>query len=143
VVATPVVVVVGVVGVIATTGGNHWLIARYIPPVRRQVSMIVPFLSPALLSVSPLCRLVNGRRTLSLPLRQFPAATVPTPQVFVWILRCSHDYMFLSRCSSSGMTLRPYFIVPRLMVHVSHILRAPHYSFLPLPHHHLERAFVC
>jgi len=46
-VAVATVVATPVVGVI-TTGGNHRLIARYTPPVRRQLSIVIPFLSPVL-----------------------------------------------------------------------------------------------
>ena len=94
--------------------------------MRRQLATLVLFPFP-LLSVSLLCRLADGRRTLSpfLP----PLLLCPLPKHFFGFCAALMTIHVLSRCSSSGMTLRPYFIVSRPIVHVSHILRAPHYSF--------------
>jgi len=68
------------------------------------------------------------------PFVRFQPPLCPLPKSFFGFGAALMTIHVLSRCSSSGMTLRPYFIVSRLIVHVSHILRAPHYSFF---HYHI------
>lgn len=95
--------------------------------MRRQLSIIVLFLSPALV-----CFLLYADWSMILEpfLPHPPSLTMPAPQIFPWILRCSHDYTcFVSLLFVWHDFLRPYFIVSRPIVHVSHILRAHHYFF--------------
>jgi len=90
-----------------------------------------PFILP-LLSVFPFMQIGHWSMMLDLFLPHLPSATMPAPQIFPWILRCSHDYIrVLSRCSSSGMTFYdPIYCLPSYCSCLSHPPRAPLLFFL-------------
>lgn len=100
--------------------------------MRHQLSIIVLFLSPPLVS----CPLYADWSMILEPfLPLSPPVPMPAPQIFPWILRCSHDFT----CFVSLLFVWHDFYDPTLLSPVSLFMSltssARTITLSPLPHH--------